>query len=215
MVGGVLCFVLLLPSLVRIYHSERLFLSEDTREISYQWAMKNIPGGTKIAIDSTGAVFPDLPQKKEMIKESREKFKSPKFDSPKEAIDFKTKLVLENPYYQKKVFYIYYLKTGPSKDRFLKTYPEVYLDINTLEHTGIQYVFISTILLNHSGKSFLADLKERADLIVEFNPYKDKTGQFASYDETIVPCAPFSLKELTRRERTGPVIQVYKLRQSK
>ena len=91
--GGGLCLVLLFPSLVKIYHSDRLFATEDTRMQSYNWIMENIPDHAVVALDDTGPLSPALPQDRTLIKKSLEDFDNPKFDVPQGALDYKVKCI--------------------------------------------------------------------------------------------------------------------------
>ena len=210
--GTSLCLVLLLPSLTKIYYSDRLFAAEDTRTQSYNWIMENIPDSTVIALDATGPLSPILPQDRMLIKKSMEEFDNPKFDVPQGALNYKVRLILENPYYPEKVFYIYYLRREPSEDRFLTTYPEVFLDIDDIKDKDIEYVVVNSLVRNNTGKKFLPILGQNAHIIKEFSPYKEGVTRTSPVESSVVPGIPFSYEELSERVRPGPIIRIYKLK---
>ena len=205
-----ICVVLMTPSLVRLYYSEKLFLRKDTRQLSYDWAMDNIPGGSQIAIDATGPVYPSLPQDRKLIRESYEDFSSPKFAVPEGAMDYKVSLIMNNPYYPEKNFSIHYLKPASSDDRFLMTYPELPLKAEVLIEEGIEYVILSTALGNESGRDLVRGMERWYYPVREFDPYREERGRSASAELTVVPAAAFSLVEMKSRERYGPLIRIYK-----
>jgi hypothetical protein len=205
-----LCLLLMTPSLVRIYFSEKLFLRQDTRQLSYDWAMENIPALSTIAIDATGPVFPSLPQDRDLILESYQAFISPKFASPEGALDYKVGLISSNPYYPEKFFRIHYLKPSSSDDRFLMTYPELPLKADTLIEEGVDYVILSTALKSESGRDLVREMQSWYYPVKEFDPYSVPAGERDTAELTVVPAASFSLAEMKSRRRYGPLIRIYR-----
>ena len=110
------------------------------------------------------------------------------------------------------VYKIYYVKRGPSRDRFLGSYPEVYLDINEFYKKGIKYVIVSSLLVNNTGKLFMPLLEKHAELVKEFSPYKIGIKRIVPREVSILPAAAFTMRELWDRERFGPVLRIYRLK---
>ena len=211
--GTIFCVLLMFPSAAKVYYSDRLFTEKDTRQVFRDWANENIPAGTKIAIDGTGELTSVLPQNRGFLKESFESFTNPKFDVPREALEYKVKLIMENPYTEDKEYNIYYIKTKPGKDRFLGSYPEIYLDIQKIRDLGIKYIVLNKLLLKEKKDlPFLLDVENNTVLVKDFSPYKKGIYRIGPLEQTIVPAGAFSLEELQDRERLGPVIRVYRLK---
>jgi len=208
---GAVCALLLFPSLEKVYESTRLFLAEDTRQESYNWIERNIPPGSTIALDATGPVFPDLAQDRKLIKESYESFNNPKFGMPDGALKYKMELIMGNPYYPDAEYRIYYIKRAPSEDRFLRTYPEIYLDADSFAGNSVEYVILNGILLSGYGKTFIPELEKKAVLVKEFSPYKEGIRRVMPLEDSVTPAAAFSAEELKDRKKFGPVIRVYKM----
>ncbi|MBU1083648.1 MAG: hypothetical protein KKG84_01015, partial [Candidatus Omnitrophica bacterium] len=207
------CLLFMVPSGLRIYHSERLFLAEDTRTQCYDWITKNIAYGSAIALDATGPVFPRLKQTKELVEESFSNFNNPKFATPEGSMSYKVKLLLSNPDYPEDTYRILYLRKKISrKNRFLGLYPESLLDMDELRRQGIEYVVAHNILLSSYYKDFLEQLEEGSVLVKEFSPYKPGRGRIKPLEESSLAAAPFSFRELSDRERPGPVLRIYRLR---
>lgn len=115
------------------------------------------------------------------------------------------------------------IPTRPSFD-VADASPVVY-DIERLRADGVAYVAISDRLYRRflrapdhypQQAAFYRELIARADLVAMFTPFDDRHGQLV-VGEGEVPIvqrtktwAPWS--DLTRRERSGPVIHVYRLR---
>jgi 4-amino-4-deoxy-L-arabinose transferase-like glycosyltransferase len=211
--GVILCGAMMLPSALKVYYSDRLFMEKDIRQVFYEWVVENIPPGTKIALDATGELTSILPQKRQLLKESFDNFTNPKFEVPQQSLEYKIKLILNNPYTEGKEYHIFYIKTRPSKDRFLKSYPEIYMDIKTMKELGVEYIILNKLLLwDKKDTLFLRDLERESVPVMEFSPYKETKFRILPEEKTVVPAAAFSFEELKDRKRFGPVIRVYKLK---
>lgn len=206
-----LCLILMAPSAGKIYLSNKLFLSEDTRTAAYNWIEKNIPANSRIALDATGPIHPVLKKSKEQIRESYERLASGKFKKPRGALNYKITLQLENPDHPDTTYRLYYLKKKILGKRFLHAYPGIELDVAKLKQSNIEYVVVNRILTADSAKPFLKELEKNSNVIAEFNPYKDGVEKIASMDITGVPAAAFLSEELKRRKSYGPVLRIYKL----
>lgn len=215
--AGAVCAALLMPSMVKIYYCDRLFLAEDTRTKSYRWVKENIPANAKIALDATSVVYPSLEQSKEFIAEGIEAYKRRKFSRPirrpEGAFDYKTKLAMDNPRYTEKTYRIYYLKKALERKGFLlSSYPEIELDADRLRENEIEYVIVSALLISGPGRDFLPELEKHAEAVKEFSPYKEGVDRMKPRELSRVQAAAFTYKELRDRKSFGPVIRIYRLK---
>ena len=136
----------------------------------------------------------------------------PDHKASKEALNYKVKLMLENPYAPEKYFRVYYLKRGPSINRFLMTYPEAYLDMSDIKDKDIEYVVVNSLMRNDSGKEFLPILEENTYLVKEWSPYKEGIERTSPLEFSNVQSGSFSYRELADRTSSGPVIRLYKVK---
>ncbi|MEW6407101.1 MAG: glycosyltransferase family 39 protein [Patescibacteria group bacterium] len=205
------CIILLTPSLFKIYKSDKLFTMDDTRTQAYEWIKKNIPFNTKIAVDSTGSIYPVLRQSKEFIDINVKNFKKEKFRKPEGSLDYKIELIKNNPYYDN-TYRIYYLKKSIGQKGFFLSFPEVELNIDQIKTKGIEYIVVSTLLISNTGKKFLPVLEKNTNLIKEFSPYNKSISKLIPDELTVLPAAAFTYRELKDRDRFGPVIRIYKFK---
>lgn len=207
--------LLSLPSLLKIYYCDLLFLREDTRTGAYHWIKKNIPADSKIAVDALSSGFPRIEKSKEQIRELSLYFAKTSFKKPAGSDALKLRLMLDNPGYPEKTFYVYYLRKAESVGSrgFLSTYPNVPADFQTLKTEHFRYVLLSRILSDESLESFVRRIERDADLLAVFSPYKEGISRTFSQEELFVPAGAFLMSELKHRKSFGPPIRIYRLKE--
>lgn len=204
--------LLMLDSVIKIGYLDWLLIQKDTRTQAYEWVINNIPSGEKIAIDATGAIFPVLRKSKEQLKLSYDNYINGKFKKPQGAIDYKVKLLLNDPLYEKQSYELYYLKAGLGGKRFISDYPEVDIDYGYLKDNKIKFLIVQNMILySDRFKPFLNEVQEKAVLLAEFSPYRSNVKRWYSLEETAEPATGFSIKEFKDRERFGSIIRIYQL----
>ena len=214
-VGTGLVIVLVFYSCLKVYYVDKLFAEEDTRALAYQWVVDNIPAGSVIALDSTGPAYPSLRKTKQQIKENLQTYTARKFPKPEGALEYKIKLLLENPEEDENAYRLYYIKPKVGRKVFFGAYPEVPADLESIKASGIEYVIVSPMLerLDKYGE-LLIDLEENGTLVEEITPYK--SGDVLLKYKTIrEPAAVFELRELRDRERYGPSFKIYRIKKKR
>lgn len=203
-------FILAWPSLIRVYLSDRLFLSGDTRTEAYRWVKENIHKGARIAIDATASWFPRLERSKDQIKDLAGYFDKTSFRKPAGADAMKMKFMLENPLYPEKTYYLYYLRERMTRG-FLSIYPGIPVDYQELADNKIEYVILSQLLMDKSREDFVRKVEREALLLKTFSPYRKGIERMAPEEKTALPAAAFMERELLDRKSYGPVIKIYRL----
>lgn len=207
---ALIALLLAYPSFVRIYHSDLLFLKEDTRTQAYKWIKENIKPGSRIVLDAISSGFPRIERDKEQIKELQKYFGSTSFAKPESADKAKWQFMLNNPFYPDKTYYLYYLR-GITRRGFLSIYPCINVQYNEVEASSPDYIVLSKILTEESHADFVSNVERHAVPIKEFSPYKDGISRIESAEAAAVPAAAFSERELFDRKSYGPYIRIYKV----
>ena len=96
--------------------------------------------------------------------------------------------------------------------QFLATVPALPFDYEHLKSLGIEYVIINYANRISDNIDFYNTLKSNAVLVKQFSPYYDDEIRF-SLDKIATTCMPVLSKEIYRRKRNGPAIEIYRLRQ--
>ena len=201
--------ILVYPSLIRIYYSDRLFLREDTRTTAHRWIKQNIAKDSRIALDATSSWFPKLQKSKEQSKDASKYFDIPQFDKPKGADSMKLQFILSNPHYPTHTYYLFYLKEKAGT-AFVSVHPDLPTDYLQLKSNKIQYVVLSHILIDGRYDEFLEDIEKNCKLIKAFSPYKSGITRVRPKEASLPPAAAFMLDELKDRKSYGPVIEIFK-----
>jgi hypothetical protein len=80
-----------------------------------------------------------------------------------------------------------------------------------LRKDNIEYVVINYANRQKGTENFYSELENNAVLIKSFSPYKNNTIRF-SYDTRATTCMPVLSRELYDREKSGPALEIYKLK---
>ncbi len=202
---------LVLPSAWKVLLLDSILLREDTRTQAYRWVKENVPAGAALALDATSSGFPRLEKSKEQLTKIYTAPSDTTFDMPSGALDSKREMILSNPRYPEDTYILYYLKEEGSGG-FHAIYPDIAVEIGEVTGNGVEYVLLSNITVHDTHEAFKKDLKDNADLVASFSPYRDGINRTRPQEETAVPAAAFSMKELRERAAFGPYIEVYKIR---
>lgn len=203
------CLLVALPS-YKIFLTDRLFLMPDTRTQAYHWIKGNIPSSSAIAMDAVSSWFPRLEKDKKQVRQIYDYSRDITFEGPKQSLDFKKQLILSNPRYPKKTYFLYYMRESRIRG-FHSVYPDIPIDFDELIRRNIEYVVISSILCGERHQEFARRLKARSEFLQSFSPYLKGVKRIKPEEDTALPAAAFSLKELKARKSFGPYIEVYKI----
>lgn len=183
-----------------------LFTAQDTRIETAKWIKENIAPNAILAFDHT-FFRPALTQSKEQILA-----KYPVIDRQKGLSDIKDKKVrLALKTQTEKGFYMYFLNNDfSSQGQFLATMPTLAFDFNALRQKNIDYIVINYANHLRNTEYFYANIAKEAKLIYSINPYRDSQIHF-NMDPIATTCMPVASKELFRKIKNGPALEIYKL----
>lgn len=209
-VSLLLILILAYPSLALACYSDLLFLREDTRTEAYKWIKDNIPASSRIALDATSSGFPRIEKDKSQIKELAAGFGSTSFRKPVNSDDTKLRFMLENPFYPKKTYHVYYLR-GDISGGFLSIYPGINASYPGIKSNKIGYVLLSGTLASSEYSNFVDEVEKHSTLLKTFSPYSGDISRIKSLEAASVPAAAFLENELRDRKRYGPYMRVYRI----
>ena len=202
----VLFFAAGAPSIEKSLYLDKLAVSADTRTLAKQWMEENLPTGSKIALDHT-AFSPRLLQAQEQLdrKFSDISLADPHADTKKKKIALMLEAQKAGTSYE-----VYYLDTqNIQKSSFLLWSPLLSANLKAFKDQGILY------FVRHrefeKDDFFDRNLKNQSELLKIFSPYKN-SGKVFTKDRWANTALPFMSRELFSRERTGPVIEIYRLK---
>jgi hypothetical protein len=202
---ALLCLLGALPLAKSIYLNE-LLLKPDTRQLAKEWIESNIPEETGLLIDHS-FFSPKLSQTRAQIKEKEALIDS---SDPHKASKLKKLQLLEKAGIGKKKYRVFYLdQDGQGESKFLLLSPLIKPDPLAIEGAGVEYYVRSRF----PGERlfFESQMKEKAELVRVFSPYKDPKKIFTE-DEWSNVALPFRSSELFSRKFQGPYLEIYKLR---
>ncbi len=200
--------LVMLPTLIKAIKADLLFIAKDTRAESAEWIEKNIPPGTKIAMDHT--FF--RPQIKQSISQIREKEIILNQQSELRELKNKKFNLLLKTLSDSQTYEIYYLVEGREKaGMFLGFWPVIKNNLEELAKCGIQYVVFDNMNSAQSMKDLRSAALGKFILVAEFSPYYDNFYRLP-YDTTETTCLTMAGRELFSRKKPGPFIQIYKIR---
>lgn len=207
-----LAFFLSIPSLIKVYYVDYLFLQQDTRTQAYHWIKAHIPADSRIGLDAISSWFPRLEKSRLQLKEPAQERRRPSFRKPKGADELKLRFLLKNPHYPAITYYLFYLKSEESLGRgFFSVYPDIAFAEAGLKANRIQYVVLSRALFKANHRAFVEAMETNSKLLKTFSPYKD-LEKLIPEEFSLPPAAAFTLKELKSRTRFGPLIKIYELK---
>lgn len=201
-----ICLVMSFSTIIKTCYSDYLFSAGDTRRDAKKWVEINIPEGEKIALDHTffgPRLLPDESQIRQKITlAEQEKMPEVKLLKLREML----RMSGENKGYK-----LYFLKDDPSdKGEFLFARPQIPFSYDYLLDNNIRFVIITRVNQDYKHDDFIRKIEESADLIAEFNPYRDTTRKSSS-NIYVVTGGPFLDNEVYLRNKTGYTIQIYEL----
>jgi len=193
-----------LPSIIKTVHWDRLMSEPDVRTVAKDWVEAHIPAGSRLALDGT-FYMPRLAFSTEQLEEKRaratEGFQS---EAKKRRLD----ALLSKPYPSS--YELYFLSRDPENSGFLFSEPSVPFDFEVLKQKGVEYVLL--IDAHHSwGDPFFDALQENADRVMTFSPHRD-SRDLTIRDPQIMTGGPFLWRDILPRERSGYPISIYRLR---
>jgi len=193
-----------LPSVIKIIHWDRLMAAPDVRTIATEWVEANIPPGSRLALDG-GFYTPRLAFSPKQLEEKRSRALSGfQADAKMRRLD----ALLSKPHQPS--FELNFLSNDPEKSGFLFAEPRIPFDLSVLKQKDIQYVFLIDAL--HSPEDpFFQALQTSADRIMTFSPYRD-SRDLTIHDPQTMTGGPFLWKDILSRERGGYPVSIYRIR---
>lgn len=203
--------LLVFPSAHKVFLADRLFLRDDTRTQAYHWIKENIPPRSTMALDALRSWFPRLEKTKKQLAQVYEDSRDITFQRAEGALDFKKKLMLSNPGYPENTYILYYMRASTIRG-FHSVYPDMLIEFDGLIQRGVDYVVVSSSILGDERyHPFVKRLRENSILLRSFSPYLSGIKRIKPEEETTLPAAAFSMKELKARRAFGPYIEIYQL----
>ena len=204
----VLACLVALPSAVKVYASDALFMQKDVRTEGREWIEEFVPSGTRIALDDP-FFMPRLNRSLNQLEEmNREISGGP---SPNKIQAKRLEVMLREAHKTAKPSYeLYFFKESQGWNNFLFSKPQIPANLGAFRDRGIKYVLVYAL---PKGKKRLIDqeLETQAKLVAQFSPYKDERRE-RSIEALHMTGGPFRWEELKARERNGHSIRVYELK---
>ena len=193
-----------LPSIIKTVHWDRLMSEPDVRTVAKEWVEANIPAGSRLALEG-GFFMPRLAFSPEQLEEKRSRALSG-FQS--EARTRRLDALLSKPYQPS--YELQFLSNDPEKPGFLFAEPLAPFDMGVLKQKGIQYVFLIDAFHPEEDLFFQA-LQANADRVMTFSPYRD-SRDLTIHDPQAMTGGPFLWKDILPRERGGYPVSIYRIR---
>ena len=193
-----------LPSILKVVHWDRLMSKPDVRTVAKEWAETHLPGRSRIAMDG-GFFMPRMAFIPEQLEEKRTLAAD---GSQSKAKLRRLDALLTKPYQPS--YELYFLNENSDGSGFLFSEPRIPFDLDILKKKGVQYVFLVDAL-HPDGDPFCAALRANADRIMTFSPYHDPDdGELR--DGLVMTGGPFLWRDILPRERNGYPITIYRIR---
>jgi len=195
-----------LPSIVKVYLSDYLFIRKDVRTIAKEWVEQTLPAGAKVALDNS-FYAPRLKLSVDQLKQKEHEISAAfHIGAERKRIE-----VLLNSAQAKNVprYSLYFLKDRPDLKPFIFSTPTVLYNVNYLKQNGIEYI-VTCRLRSDFNQQFYSDLEKRAKLLVTFSPYKDSLREWP-IDSMPLTGGPLLWSELIARKANGQIIKIYEL----
>lgn len=193
-----------LPSFIALVHWDLLMSKPDVRTIAKNWIEAHIPAGSSLALDGT-SFTPRLAFSPRQLEEKRLRAA----EGPQSAAKVRRLDALlarpHRPFYE-----LCFLNDGQRESGFLFAGPLAPFDLRALKEKGVQYVILIEAF-RPRGDVFFRDLRDQADRIMTFSPYRDP-GDLTIRDPYIMTGGPFLWKDILPRQRGGYPISIYKIR---
>jgi hypothetical protein len=195
---------LVLPSIIKTIHWDRLMSEPDVRTVAKDWVEAHIPAGSRVALDG-GFYMPRLAFTPNQLEEKKAHAVGG-FHSVAQIRRLDA-LLSENrqPSYE-----LYFLSGSPESHGFLFGEPRVSFDLDLLKQKGIEYVLLVDSL-RPAGDPFYDTLQANADRVMTFSPYQDPLDLKIRDPQTMTG-GPFLWKDIVSRKRGGYPISIYRIR---
>lgn len=194
---------MVMPSIIKTVHWDRLMVKPDVRTVAKEWVEANVPAGSRLALDWL-FFTPRLAFSSQQLEKKRSLALS---SSQSEGRVRRLDALLSKPYQPS--YELYFLDRGPEISGFSFGEPKIPYDFEVLKQKGIQYV-IWVGPLRWTENAFYLALQANADRIVTFSPYRDPE------DLTLpgqgLTGGPFLWSDILSRKRGGYPISVYRIR---
>lgn len=201
----ILVLLVAIPPLVKSLISDAIFMRKDVRTLVKEWAEKEIPAQSKIALDWS-FYQPRLSFTKQQLGEKYVAAQSGKFSGAQ------TKRIQSLLLKEREGYELYFLSDDEEGSRFLFEQPNLFYDMADLVNQDIEYVFFTVVEGGGVNRQeFYWELQQQAELIKRFTPYRDPSRIYP-VDRQPLTGGPFLWKDLVARERNGQPIEVYKLK---
>lgn len=193
LVGAVLASTLLF-GLVKAVYADVLFLRADTRDLARTWIEQNVRPGS-------GVGFTD-PRLRPFLKRSRLQWG----ENP-ERIGVNRKTRMEYDASDDRGYRLFFIEERPLAG-FASVWPAVRPSAEALKAAGVRYVVLHEAAGETPG--WRAGLRSEARLVRRVTPYVDpsRTRPLETWSVTY---AAYAWRELSSRERFGPVLEIYEL----
>jgi len=207
-IQGVIIGVITLSLIIPTIYSDYLFIQKDTRTQAKEWIEENIPVGSAFAVENR-FYAPRLVPALEQIKQKFDLLKESNLaDTKRKRLDMMLEVVKGQ-----KTYLTYKLSPlgEEGEAQFLFEHPFAPLDWKGLRKKNIQYIIFNPSEPNAEVHHFKESLKPRLEFIAEFSPYRNPRDRVMQdlYGST---AAPHDLRELFRRYRLGPYLEIYKVK---
>ena len=196
------------PSLAKSILSDALFLKKDVRTQAKEWVEESIEPGAKLALDWS-FFMPRLAFSREQLEEKLQLARQDHHFSRAEVRRLEFLLTKRDS--SKKGYHLYFLSREREENQFLFGRPTISFNVDELKDKKINYVLITQVQKGYPPAEFYDKLRERAELVKRFSPYRDSTREYP-IDSQPLTGGPFLWKELLARERNGQPIEVYRLK---
>jgi len=197
-------FILSLPNISKAIVSDYLFVQDDTRTQSYQYVQEHIPKHARIALAEPYFYSPRLERSQSQWRKL--------IDEAGSTSSIKLKR------YEKLMqisgdggYDLFFLnEESDNRGSYISTRPQISYEPIDLRRLGIQYVIVPRLRQIQDSR-FERFLKNEAELLVRFSPYRD-SGLSSAMDPHIRTAATGTWEELLARETNGEIVEIYQVK---
>lgn len=177
----------------------KIMLRPDVRTLAKEWLERNIPEGSRIAVDR-------------QFHAPRLEFTQAQLNEKKTGLAGHQRRRIEGllarSYHP--TYHLVFLVHDTASQRFLFAQPVALRDPAAFRDGGFDYV-VSPLTDSLAVDPFLEELRGKADLLIRITPYEDSAAE-EGFDAQPLTAGPFLWRDLWARERNGYPVVVYKLR---
>lgn len=186
-------------------YSDYLFAQKDVRTMAREWVERNIPSGSKIALDYP-FYQPRLRFTKGQLIEKRELIRG----SHSELQSLRLKILLKNFDEAKPNYQLFFLDEGDPEKRPLFSRPTIPFAWEALQKKRIGYLLITRLSSQYEKPEFYERVRKEGRLIQRLSPYRDLsiTQGLARFRQT---AAATEGTDLFARIRFGDIIEIYQI----